>query len=619
MKTWKKLAALLLTAVMGVGLTGTGLTAEAPKFADVSGHWAEAEITRVVELGLIDGKSAGAFYPDENMTRAVLVQALYRLVGSPDLPNDAKNPFTDVSEDAACRNAVIWASGKGIVGGKNAAGTVFDPDGNVKRQEMAKILDLFAAQAVGKVELMSRIDVLSGYADASDVAGWARPYMNWAVASGFITGVSGGRLNPDGTATRAQAAVILCRYMDDVSTGDASMDKSRNEDGIGENELLVVSFGTSFNDNRVATIGAVEEAMEKAFPDYSVRRGFTSNIIIEHVQRRDGQVIDDVKEALDRAKANGVKNLLVQPTHLMNGYEYGDLVKELEKRLSDFETIKIGAPLLTSDADFAAVAEAMAKAVPAGEKTAVCYMGHGTEADSNSVYARMQQELRDAGYDNYFIGTVESEPTAEDLVKLVKAGGYAKVILRPMMIVAGDHANNDMAGDEPDSWKSVFAAAGLEVQCEVKGLGELEAVQQLLAAHARDAKLLGETGIAVQPNPENEEAGGALADGVYTIDVECEQSMFRIDSCELTVQDGKMTAALTLGSASFDKMIVGAAAAAAASAEEAVDGVEADGKTTFTLPVAELDKPLDYAAHSVNKDAWYDRTLTFVSDTAAAK
>ena len=495
MKTWKKLAALLLTAVMGVGLTGTGLTAEAPKFADVSGHWAEAEITRVVELGLIDGKSAGAFYPDENMTRAVLVQALYRLVGPPDLPNDAKNPFTDVSEDAACRNAVIWASGKGIVGGKNAAGTVFDPDGNVKRQEMAKILDLFAAQAVGKVELMSRIDVLSGYADASDVAGWARPYMNWAVASGFITGVSGGRLNPDGTATRAQAAVILCRYMDDVSTGDASMDKSRNEDGIGENELLVVSFGTSFNDNRVATIGAVEEAMEKAFPDYSVRRGFTSNIIIEHVQRRDGQVIDDVKEALDRAKANGVKNLLVQPTHLMNGYEYGDLVKELEKRLSDFETIKIGAPLLTSDADFAAVAEAMAKAVPAGEKTAVCYMGHGTEADSNSVYARMQQELRDAGYDNYFIGTVESEPTAEDLVKLVKAGGYAKVILRPMMIVAGDHANNDMAGDEPDSWKSVFAAAGLEVQCEVKGLGELKEIQDLLAAHAKAAKALDKTGM----------------------------------------------------------------------------------------------------------------------------
>ena len=530
MKTWKKLAALLLTAVMGVGLTGTGLTAEAPKFADVSGHWAEAEITRVVELGLIDGKSAGAFYPDENMTRAVLVQALYRLVGSPDLPNDAKNPFTDVSEDAACRNAVIWASGKGIVGGKNAAGTVFDPDGNVKRQEMAKILDLFAAQAVGKVELMSRIDVLSGYADASDVAGWARPYMNWAVASGFITGVSGGRLNPDGTATRAQAAVILCRYMDDVSTGDASMDKSRNEDGIGENELLVVSFGTSFNDNRVATIGAVEEAMEKAFPDYSVRRGFTSNIIIEHVQRRDGQVIDDVKEALDRAKANGVKNLLVQPTHLMNGYEYGDLVKELEKRLSDFETIKIGAPLLTSDADFAAVAEAMAKAVPAGEKTAVCYMGHGTEADSNSVYARMQQELRDAGYDNYFIGTVESEPTAEDLVKLVKAGGYAKVILRPMMIVAGDHANNDMAGDEPDSWKSVFAAAGLEVQCEVKGLGELKEIQDLLAAHAKAAKALDKTGIDVEPNPENpdtqepdkpEEPKG-LADGTYTIDVACE-------------------------------------------------------------------------------------------------
>ena len=258
--------------------------------------------------------------------------------------------------------------------------------------------------------------------------------------------------------------------------------------------------------------------MEKAFPDYSVRRGFTANTIIEHIYRRDGQVIDDVKEALDRARANGVKNLLVQPTHLMNGYEYGDLVRELEKRLKDFETVKIGAPLLTGDGDFAAVAAAMVKAVAPDGKTAVCYMGHGTGADSDSVYARMQQELRAAGHDNYFIGTVESAPTAEDLAKLVKEGGYEKVILRPMMIVAGDHANNDMADpDDPESWYSVFTAAGLEVRCEVKGLGELEDIRQLLAAHARDAKLLGETGITVQPNPKNGESG-ALADGVYTID-----------------------------------------------------------------------------------------------------
>lgn len=412
---------------------------------------------------------------------------------------------------------------------------------------------------------------------------------------------------------------------EDYTTGDASLDNPRNQDGIGEDELLVVSFGTSFNDNRAATIGAIEDAMEKAFPDYSVRRGFTANIIIEHIQRRDGEIIDDVEEALDRAKRGGVKNLLVQPTHLMNGYEYGDLVKELESRRSDFESIKIGAPLLTSDKDFAEVAQAMTAATAdlADEKTAVCYMGHGTEAASNGIYARMQEELKTAGHDNYFIGTVEAAPTAEDLVERVKEGGYEKVVLRPMMIVAGDHANNDMAGDEADSWKSVFTAAGFEVQCEVKGLGELEAVQQLLVEHAKDAKELCETGIDVEPNPSNaktaEDAEPALADGAYTIAVECGQSMFKIDSCELTVAGGRMTAALTLGSTSFDKMFVGTAASAKADASTAVDGAAADGKTTFFLEVAALDEALDFAAHSVKKDTWYDRTLTFDSASLQAK
>ena len=275
-----------------------------------------------------------------------------------------------------------------------------------------------------------------------------------------------------------------------------------------------------------------------------------------------------------------MKNLLVQPTHLMNGWEYGDLVKELEGRQGDFETVKIGAPLLATDEDFAKVAQAMVDATASlaqDGKTAVCYMGHGTEAASNGVYARMQKVLTGMGHTNYFVGTVEAAPTAEDLVKLVKEGGYEKVILRPMMIVAGDHANNDMAGDGEDSWKSVFTAAGFEVQCEVKGLGELEAIQDLLAAHAKDAKPLAETGIDVEPNPENSKKPGTpaepeqkgLADGTYTINVDCKEAMFKIDHCELTVKDGKMTAALTLGSTSFDKMFAGTAAAAAL-AEEGV-------------------------------------------------
>ena len=617
MRKWNKLPALLLAGVMALGLTTAALAADVT-YPDVAGTWSEEYVKRMTELELMEGRSAGAFAPNENMTRAELVLALYRLAGSPSV--SGKNPFDDVAGDTAYRDAVIWANEKGIASGRSQG--VFDPNGDVQRQEIAKILNAFAADAVGRKSLHNRIDVLSGYADAAQVSDWARESVNWAVASEFITG-SGGRLNPRGAATRAQMAAILCRYMDDASTGDASRDNPRNGDSIGENELLVVSFGTSYNDNRAATIGAVESAMETAFPDYAVRRGFTANIIIEHVQRRDGVVIDDVTEALARAKANGVKNLLVQPTHLMNGYEYGDLVKELEACAGDFESVKIGAPLLTTEEDFAVVAQAMVDAAAGHDdgKTAVCYMGHGTEAASNGIYARMQKHLSDSGHDNFFVGTVEAEPTAEDLVKLVKAGGYEKVVLRPMMIVAGDHANNDMAGDDEDSWKSVFTAAGFQVECEINGLGELEAIQQLLAAHAGEAKPLDETGIHVEPNPENVKPSEAAApaDGVYTVEVTCKESMFKIAGCELTIADGKMTAALTLGSASFDRMFPGSAAAAAAGGEGAAEAVT-DGETaTFTLPVSALDQELGFAAHSVRKDTWYDRSLTFHAESLQAK
>ena len=222
---------------------------------------------------------------------------------------------------------------------------------------------------------------------------------------------------------------------ENYETGDASLDDPRNQDGIGENELLVVSFGTSYNDSRRLTIGAIEDAMEAAFPDYSVRRGFTSQIIIDHVKSRDGEVIDNVGEALDRAVDNGVKNLFIQPTHLMDGLEYNDLVNEVAQYADAFDSVTIGYPLLTSDEDFQTVAQALVDAT--------------------------------ASYDDG------------------KAGDYERVILRPMMIVAGDHANNDMAGDEEDSWKSAFEAAGYEVECVVEGLGQLEAIQNLIIAHVQ--------------------------------------------------------------------------------------------------------------------------------------
>ena len=338
----------------------------------------------------------------------------------------------------------------------------------------------------------------------------------FAMAAALFAGCNG---KPEATEPTATTDTTTAPTEDDgenYDTGDASLDNPRNQDEIGENELLVVSFGTSYNDNRRLTIGAIEAAMEKAFPEYSVRRGFTSQIIIDHVKDRDGEIIDNVGEALDRAVANGVKNLVIQPTHLMNGLEYNDLVNEVAQYSDAFESVAIGLPLLTSDEDFQIVADAIVKATASYDdgKTAICFMGHGTEAESNAVYAKMQQVLTEGGHANYFVGTVEATPSLEDVLALVQAGSYERVVLQPLMIVAGDHANNDMAGDEEGSWKTTFEAAGYQVECLVNGLGELEEIQNLLVAHAQ-AAMAGEedeenyeTGDASLENPRNQDEIG---------------------------------------------------------------------------------------------------------------
>lgn len=276
---------------------------------------------------------------------------------------------------------------------------------------------------------------------------------------------------------------------ENYETGDASLDNPRNQDDIGENELLVVSFGTSFNDNRRNTIGAIENALEKAFPDWSVRRAFTSQIIIDHVKSRDGEEIDNVKQALDRAVANGVKKLVIQPTHLMNGLEYTDLTEEVSQYADAFDKISIGEPLLSTDEDFKSVEEAITGATASYDdgQTAIVFMGHGTEADSNAIYSKMQENLKADKYDNYYIGTVEATPSVSDVLEQVKAGDYKRVVLRPLMVVAGDHANNDMAGDEDDSWKSIFEAAGYNVECVLEGLGSVDAIHEIYVAHAQKA------------------------------------------------------------------------------------------------------------------------------------
>ena len=294
-------------------------------------------------------------------------------------------------------------------------------------------------------------------------------------------------------------------------TGDASKDDARNQDDIGENEILAVSFGTSFNDSRVADIKGIEDALQEANPDWSVRRAFTAQIIINHVQARDGEKIDNVDQALERAVDNGVKNLVVQPTHLMRGAEYDELVEAVENYKDKFETVKIAEPLLGEvGADADAVnsdREAVAKALTAEavkdagydsldaakeDGTAFVFMGHGTSHTAKVSYSQMQTQMKDLGYDNVFIGTVEGEPeetSCESVIDAVEKAGYKKVVLRPLMVVAGDHANNDMAGDDDDSWLSMFKASGKfdSVDTQITGLGEIKDIQQIYVDHTAEA------------------------------------------------------------------------------------------------------------------------------------
>ena len=254
--------------------------------------------------------------------------------------------------------------------------------------------------------------------------------------------------------------------------------------------ILVVSFGTSYNNSREATIGAIEKAVQDANPDKEVRRAFTSQIIIDKLKERDGIEIDNVEEAFARLVKDGVKELIVQPTHVMSGFEYDDLMAVVNANRSKFSSVKVGSPLLTTDADYSAVIEAITAATAEYDdgKTLITFMGHGTEHASNATYAKLQSMLTDAGKANYCIGTVEAEPSIEDVVAAAKAGGYTRVVLEPLMVVAGDHANNDMAGDEEDSWKTVLQNEGFEVVPVLRGLGEIEGVRAVYVDHVKNAK-----------------------------------------------------------------------------------------------------------------------------------
>ena len=434
-------------------------------------------------------------------------------------------------------------------------------------------------------------------------------------------------------------------------TGDASKDDPLNADDIGENEILVVSFGTSFNDSRVADIGGVEKAIQEANPDWSVRRAFTAQIIINHVQARDNEKIDNVDQALQRAVDNGVKNLVIQPTHLMHGAEYDELVGELEAYKDKFEKVVVAEPLLGEvgadateiNADKKAVAEDItAEAVKTAgydslddakeDSTAFVFMGHGTSHTAKVSYSQMSAQMQQLGYDNVFIGTVEGEPeetACENVINAVKDAGYKKVILRPLMVVAGDHANNDMAGDDDDSWKSQFTASGNfdNIDTQIAGLGEIEAIQKIYVEHTKNAiKSLGKVSKSASAS-----ASDALADGTYAAKFNTDSGMFHVneanDGCgTLTVKDGKMTIHISLVSKKIINLFVGTAADAAKDGakllEPTTDTVKySDGTTEevygFDVPVEALDQEFDLAILGT-KGTWYDHKVS-VSDPKATK
>ena len=424
-------------------------------------------------------------------------------------------------------------------------------------------------------------------------------------------------------------------------TGDASADDPLNGDDIGDNEILVVSFGTSFNDSRAQDISGVEKAIATAYPDWAVRRAFTAQIIINHVQARDGEKIDNMDQALERAVANGVKNLVIQPTHLMHGAEYDELKEAADSYADKFESIVIAEPLLGEvgadatviNADKKAVAEAIVAEAVAdsgegsledAEKDGIAYvfMGHGTAHTAKVSYSQMATQMKELGYKNVFIGTVEGEPeetACENVIEDVRSAGYKKVILRPLMVVAGDHANNDMAGDDDDSWKSMFTASGAfdSIDCQIAGLGRIKAVQDLYVAHTADAI---DGGIGAEKVSSS--AGSEVADGTYDANFTTDSSMFKVNETkdgkgELTVKDGVMTIHITLVSKNIVNLFPGTAEDAqkdgAKLLEPTTDKVEySDGTSEevygFDVPVPALDKEFDLAIIGT-KGKWYDHKV----------
>jgi sirohydrochlorin cobaltochelatase len=378
--------------------------------------------------------------------------------------------------------------------------------------------------------------------------------------------------------------------------------------------LLVVSFGTSFNESRYLTIGGIEAALAKAYPDYQIRRAFTAQIIIDKLEKRDGLKIDSVTQAMDRLVLDGVKEVVIQPTTVMNGFEYDDIIDEVMPYADKFESLKIGKWLLADDSDFDEVVESLVKETQKfrADGTAIVLMGHGTEHESGAIYTKIQSVFKSKGYDDYVIGTVEHTIELGEVQKILAGMGVKKVVLRPLMIVAGDHANNDMADPEDEeSWYAVLTEDGYEVSAVLEGLGQIKGIQDIFIKHVQNA--LSSESLSVTPAEIAGITAGRVKNDTYSIKAGANSAMFKIVDCRLTVEDDRMTAVMTLSGTGYGKVFMGTVQGLIEN--DAVDFTLAnDGKHSFSVPVSALDKNLDCAALGVKSGTWYDHVVVFESD-----
>lgn len=252
-----------------------------------------------------------------------------------------------------------------------------------------------------------------------------------------------------------------------------------------EKGILVVSFGTSHLDTMKKTISVIEQEISERFQEYRVYRAFTSGMIIRKLKRTENLAVDTVQEALNRMKEDGIEDVIVQPTHIINGVEYDRMMKDLMENMFLFRRIRVGKPLLSSVDDYKKSIHAVMAETQLEDDEVLVLMGHGTDHHANSAYPTLEYTFHALGYNQVLVGTVESFPELKNVMAKLEISGKKKVVLMPFMLVAGDHAKNDMAGEE-DSWKSELEDAGYEVRVIMKGLGEFEGIRKIFTEHLEE-------------------------------------------------------------------------------------------------------------------------------------